>query len=229
MVSTVVLGVAVALEVILTVPTVVVVIVVVVFLAPGIADLPSAPRVPAETAVANPASPLTKITSLTVDVPTVTVPPRAIVTAATSEPAVVALPAESVWLQTAVPENNPKLLAGTIYAVISAVRSPAVKLEKSAVIAAPVKSLIVYVPAAPGVHKTDELVAAVVKYAWLTDPVTAESAAAVKKSIDTAMAAGSVLTLTDDKGRTVIVPGDKITFVEIGVTVSGRVGFATTS
>ena len=36
-----------------------------------------------------------------------------------------------------------------------------------------------YVPAAPGVHKTDELVAAVVKYAWLTDPVTAESALAV--------------------------------------------------
>ena len=58
---------------------------------------------------------------------------------------------------------------------------------------------------------------------------SAESAAAVKKSIDAAMAAGSVLTLTDDKGRTVIVPGDKITFVEIGVPVSGRVGFATTS
>lgn len=56
-----------------------------------------------------------------------------------------------------------------------------------------------------------------------------ETAAAVKKSIDSAMAAGSVLTLTDDKGRTVIVPGDKITFIEIGVPALGRVGFTTTS
>ena len=56
-----------------------------------------------------------------------------------------------------------------------------------------------------------------------------ETAAAVKKSIDAAMAAGSVLTLADDKGRTLIIPGDKITFVEIGVPASGRVGFATTS
>lgn len=56
-----------------------------------------------------------------------------------------------------------------------------------------------------------------------------DSAGDVKKSIDAAMAAGSLLTLTDEKGRTVIVPGDKITFVEIGVPASGRVGFATTS
>ena len=56
-----------------------------------------------------------------------------------------------------------------------------------------------------------------------------ETAAAVKKSIDAAMVAGSVLSLTDDKGRTVIVPGDKIAFVEIGVQASGRVGFTTTS
>ena len=56
-----------------------------------------------------------------------------------------------------------------------------------------------------------------------------ETTAAAKKLIDSAMSAGSVLTLTDDKGRTVIVPGDKIAFVEIGVQASGRVGFTTTS
>ena len=56
-----------------------------------------------------------------------------------------------------------------------------------------------------------------------------ESLAAVQKSIDAALASGSLLTLTDEKGRTVIVPGDKIAFIEIGAQTSGRVGFATTS
>jgi hypothetical protein len=56
-----------------------------------------------------------------------------------------------------------------------------------------------------------------------------ETASAVKKSIDAAIAAGSVLTLIDDKGRTVIVPGDKIAFAEIGVPATGRVGFTTTN
>jgi hypothetical protein len=56
-----------------------------------------------------------------------------------------------------------------------------------------------------------------------------ETLAAVQKSIDTALANGSLLTLTDEKGRTVIVPGDKIAFIEIGAHTAGRVGFATTS
>ena len=56
-----------------------------------------------------------------------------------------------------------------------------------------------------------------------------ESIASVQKSIDAALASGSLLTLTDEKGRTVIVPGDKIAFIEIGAQTSGRVGFATTS
>jgi hypothetical protein len=56
-----------------------------------------------------------------------------------------------------------------------------------------------------------------------------EALAAVQKSIDAALANGSLLTLTDEKGRTVIVPGDKIAFIEIGAQASGRVGFATTS
>lgn len=56
-----------------------------------------------------------------------------------------------------------------------------------------------------------------------------EKLSAVQKSIDSALSNGSLLTLTDEKGRTVIVPGDKIAFIEIGAQTSGRVGFATTS
>jgi hypothetical protein len=56
-----------------------------------------------------------------------------------------------------------------------------------------------------------------------------ETLAAVQKSIDSALSSGSLLTLTDEKGRTVMVPGDKIAFIEIGAQASGRVGFATTS
>jgi hypothetical protein len=56
-----------------------------------------------------------------------------------------------------------------------------------------------------------------------------ETLAAVQKSIVAALSAGSLLTLTDEKGRTVMVPSDKIAFIEIGAQTSGRVGFATTS
>jgi hypothetical protein len=56
-----------------------------------------------------------------------------------------------------------------------------------------------------------------------------EGLKSVQKSIDAALENGSLLTLTDEKGRTVIVPGDKIAFIEIGAQASGRVGFATTS
>lgn len=56
-----------------------------------------------------------------------------------------------------------------------------------------------------------------------------ESLAAIQKSVDAALSSGSLLTLTDEKGRTVIVPGDKIAFIEIGAQPAGRVGFATTS
>ena len=45
--------------------------------------------------------------------------------------------------------------------------------------------------------------------------------AAVSKAID----AGSLLALTDDRGRTVVVPGTKIAYVEIGAPASRRVGF----
>jgi len=56
-----------------------------------------------------------------------------------------------------------------------------------------------------------------------------EDLKSVQKSIDAAFEDGSLLTLTDEKGRTVLVPGDKIAFIEIGAQASGRVGFATTS
>jgi hypothetical protein len=40
-----------------------------------------------------------------------------------------------------------------------------------------------------------------------------------------AVSAGGVLTLTDTKGRTVVVPADRIAYVEIGGGVAGQVGF----
>ncbi len=54
---------------------------------------------------------------------------------------------------------------------------------------------------------------------------TDESADAVEKKIADAVAAGGVLTLVDGKGRRVVVPADRIAYVEIGGGVSGHVGF----
>ncbi|MBU6347635.1 MAG: DUF3107 family protein [Actinomycetales bacterium] len=48
----------------------------------------------------------------------------------------------------------------------------------------------------------------------------------VAKLVDQAVTSGEVLTLVDEKGRRIIVPGDKIAFVEIGTQSAGRVGFA---
>lgn len=47
---------------------------------------------------------------------------------------------------------------------------------------------------------------------------------AVEKQVAEALS-GSVLSLTDDKGRRVIVPSNRIAFVEIGPADSRRVGF----
>lgn len=54
-----------------------------------------------------------------------------------------------------------------------------------------------------------------------SDQSVEEVHAAVAKAIDT----GTLLTLTDDRGRTVLVPGTKIAYVEIGAPSSRRVGF----
>lgn len=53
-----------------------------------------------------------------------------------------------------------------------------------------------------------------------------ESPADVNAKVAAAIKDGSVLSLTDEKGRTITVPGDKIAFVEVGVATVGKVGFA---
>ncbi len=52
-----------------------------------------------------------------------------------------------------------------------------------------------------------------------------EKAEKISSAIDAAISAGTLLKLTDDRGRTVIVPGDKITYVELGPATARKVGF----
>lgn len=47
----------------------------------------------------------------------------------------------------------------------------------------------------------------------------------VIKAVEAALEKGGNLTLVDDRGRTVIVPGSKIAYVEVGAATKGRVGF----
>ena len=54
---------------------------------------------------------------------------------------------------------------------------------------------------------------------------TDESAAQVEKSFSDAVVNGSVLTLTDNRGRRVMIPGDKIAYLELGEENARRVGF----
>ena len=54
---------------------------------------------------------------------------------------------------------------------------------------------------------------------------TDESSAKVEKSFADAVADGSVLTLTDNRGRRVMIPGDKIAYIELGEENARRVGF----
>ena len=54
---------------------------------------------------------------------------------------------------------------------------------------------------------------------------SAQSAEDVTALVSAAVAAGSLLTLADEKGRTVLVPGDRIAYVEIGATERSRIGF----
>lgn len=51
------------------------------------------------------------------------------------------------------------------------------------------------------------------------------SPAQASELIQNAIAGGTTLTLTDTKGRTILVPGAKIAFAEIGAQNAGRVGF----
>ncbi len=56
---------------------------------------------------------------------------------------------------------------------------------------------------------------------------SAQTAAEVEKAVTTALADSSgVLTLVDEKGRRVVVPADKLAYVEIAESETRRVGFA---
>jgi len=56
----------------------------------------------------------------------------------------------------------------------------------------------------------------------LESPLTAEEVAA---AVESAIKDGGVLSLDDERGRRVVVPAEKIAYVEIGVTAARRVGF----
>ena len=58
-----------------------------------------------------------------------------------------------------------------------------------------------------------------------TDSTPAEVGAAV----EAAMTEGGVLRLTDSKGRTVLVPGRAIGWLQVGETEKGKVGFGATA
>ncbi len=54
---------------------------------------------------------------------------------------------------------------------------------------------------------------------------SAQSPDEVAQAVTTALGKGGVLTLVDEKGRRVIVPVDKLAYVEIAEAESRRVGF----
>ena len=54
---------------------------------------------------------------------------------------------------------------------------------------------------------------------------SSDSAEGIEKAVSAAVTNEGVLTLTDSKGRKVIVPAAKLAYVEIGGGVSGQVGF----
>lgn len=47
----------------------------------------------------------------------------------------------------------------------------------------------------------------------------------ITQKVTQALAAGGVLTLTDPKGRTVIVPSEKIAYIDLSPVAGRRVGF----
>ena len=54
---------------------------------------------------------------------------------------------------------------------------------------------------------------------------SALSAAQIQSAVNAALKSGEALTLEDIRGRVVMVPADKIGFVEIGEQTDRRVGF----
>jgi uncharacterized protein DUF3107 len=47
----------------------------------------------------------------------------------------------------------------------------------------------------------------------------------VQEAVTAALQDGGVLALTDAKGRRIVVPGEKLAYVDISTSVSGQVGF----
>jgi len=47
----------------------------------------------------------------------------------------------------------------------------------------------------------------------------------VQAAVTEALHDGGVLALTDAKGRRIVVPGEKLAYVDISTSVSGQVGF----
>ncbi len=54
-----------------------------------------------------------------------------------------------------------------------------------------------------------------------------QSAAEVSALVDEAVSTGGLLTLTDEKGRQVIIPGAQLGYVDLGQESERRVGFGT--
>ncbi|GIH10455.1 ATP-binding protein [Rhizocola hellebori] len=54
---------------------------------------------------------------------------------------------------------------------------------------------------------------------------SAQTPAEVEELVAEALASGKVLTIVDEKGRRVIVPVDKLAYVEIAETTTRSVGF----
>lgn len=54
---------------------------------------------------------------------------------------------------------------------------------------------------------------------------SAQTSDEIERLVTAALDAGGLLTLVDEKGRRVLVPVAKLTYVEIGETLERRVGF----
>jgi hypothetical protein len=55
---------------------------------------------------------------------------------------------------------------------------------------------------------------------------TKASADEITKEIENAVKNKTLISLVDDKGRKILIPGDRLTFVELGAPEQRRVGFA---
>lgn len=56
---------------------------------------------------------------------------------------------------------------------------------------------------------------------------TTATAAEIEAAFDEAMGSGGLLTLRDDRGRKVLIPADKIGYLDLGEESARRVGFGT--